>query len=136
MINFSFNYKAWFCLFIGILIISIGVMINEIKFGLFIIFPYFIGSGIFAFLGVILIFLSMIFFFFHSSSHYKYNFQNYNEKSVDNIDKEKQKIKAGGVILIGPLPIIFGTNWKITAILGIIAILLSLTFLLLLPNYL
>ncbi|MFP3080758.1 MAG: DUF131 domain-containing protein [Acidilobus sp.] len=33
-----------------------------------------------------------------------------------------QKVQAGGVIMIGPIPIIFGTSWKMTIIAIVLAI--------------
>ncbi|RLF92053.1 hypothetical protein DRN50_09415 [Thermococci archaeon] len=42
--------------------------------------------------------------------------------------EKKTSFKGGGVILIGPIPIVFGSNWKIVVFLMIIAILLMILF--------
>jgi uncharacterized protein (TIGR00304 family) len=36
--------------------------------------------------------------------------------------KPTSSFKAGGLLFIGPIPIIFGSNWKITLILVVVAI--------------
>jgi uncharacterized protein (TIGR00304 family) len=51
----------------------------------------------------------------------------------ETISREKTSVKGGGVVLIGPIPIVFGSNWKIALVLMIIAIILIIaTFLVLL----
>jgi uncharacterized protein (TIGR00304 family) len=44
----------------------------------------------------------------------------------DYIPKKKTSLKGGGVVLIGPIPIVFGSSWKIALILMIVAIILIL----------
>jgi len=41
--------------------------------------------------------------------------------------KRKKSVKGGGVVLIGPIPIVFGTSWKIAVLLMIVAIILIIT---------
>ncbi|MFP3286191.1 MAG: DUF131 domain-containing protein [Acidilobus sp.] len=36
----------------------------------------------------------------------------------------QQKVEAGGVIMIGPIPIIFGTSWRMAIIAIVLAIVL------------
>lgn len=62
------------------------------------------------FLGVIIIFLAIIVFIF---------------KSI----KGKVETKGGGIIFIGPIPIIFGTDIHITKWLIIIALIITLILL-------
>ncbi len=62
------------------------------------------------FLGVMIIFLTMIIFMF---------------KSI----KGKVETKGGGIIFIGPIPIIFGTDIRITKWLMIIALIITLILL-------
>lgn len=42
-------------------------------------------------------------------------------------EKEHDKIEAGGVLIVGPIPIIIGTNLKIAKTLIILAIILFIT---------
>jgi len=62
------------------------------------------------FLGVMIIFLAIIIFMF---------------KSI----KGKVETKGGGIIFIGPIPIIFGTDIRITKWLIIIALMITLILL-------
>ncbi|MHA1834509.1 MAG: TIGR00304 family membrane protein [Candidatus Baldrarchaeia archaeon] len=62
------------------------------------------------FLGVMIIFLAIIIFMF---------------KSI----KGKVETKGGGIIFIGPIPIIFGTDIRITKWLIIIALIITLILL-------
>jgi len=45
---------------------------------------------------------------------------------------KKTSIKTGGVVFIGPIPIVFGSNWKIAAILMFLAIIMMVVFIFLL----
>ncbi len=52
-------------------------------------------------------------------------------KSEDNIssaEKKKERIKGGGVVMIGPLPVVFGTDKKYAIIAMILAIVLMLLY--------
>jgi uncharacterized protein (TIGR00304 family) len=51
--------------------------------------------------------------------------------STCGLKKENAKVEGGGVVLIGPIPIVFGTSskWAVVAlILAIVLMLLSLSF--------
>ena len=115
--------------FIGIAFLIIGFLSGEIEAGLFLIFPIFIGSGPFAFIGFVCIFLSIIstFLFFPN----RINNVNYTDLEINDTIKEgKNSIKAGGIAFIGPIPIVLASNWKIAIFLLIIsAIFLLMIFL-------
>ncbi|RLF25962.1 MAG: hypothetical protein DRN01_05850, partial [Thermoplasmata archaeon] len=53
------------------------------------------------------------------------------EETVYEKPEKKRFFEGGGVILIGPIPIVFGSNWKIAIALMFIAIIFILTMLLL-----
>ncbi|MCS7093842.1 MAG: DUF131 domain-containing protein [Candidatus Aenigmarchaeota archaeon] len=44
------------------------------------------------------------------------------------VGKQKTKIEGGGVVLIGPIPIVFGTSYQIVIILLILTLTLLLIF--------
>jgi len=91
----------------GIFILLLAIIFGEAKAGIFIIFPFFLGSGFLSFLGIFLIFLSFLTFIF--SFHSKFEGETKIEK------------KGGGILFIGPIPIIFSSNMSFIKILGIIA---------------
>lgn len=105
----------------------IGFLEGDIQGGIFFIFPFVIGSSIFLLIGILLIFLAVIFYIFGFA---RFDLQD-GEHSVprDEIFEKKSRIKGGGVILIGPIPIVFGSSWKVSLfmmILGIIIIIVLL----------
>ena len=48
----------------------------------------------------------------------------------DSSEEKNKKVKGGGIVLIGPIPIVFGTSWKIMLILMILAIVIIFLLLL------
>lgn len=102
----------------GIICIIAGIVMGEGKAGIFIIFPFIYGEGILMFIGIILIFLSLFLFIFLTphviskeySKHVGYEMQT--------------KRHAGGLILIGPIPIVISSNWKIALILLALALII------------
>jgi len=118
----KFHFFSLFCLFAGIVFFFLGFLSGDVKTGFFIIFPFLSGSGINAFLGFVLIIIAIFLFML--------GFSNYNEIDEFQTDKfqdrtnKKSSLKAGGVVLIGPIPIVFASNYKIAIVLMIIAIIL------------
>jgi uncharacterized protein (TIGR00304 family) len=92
-----------------------GVFSGDVQTGIFVVFPFIAGSGIHAFLGMVFLFISILFFIFGFGEKY--------EKD-EIVSKKKMSVKGGGVVLVGPIPIVFGSNWKIALILMIAAIIL------------
>ena len=45
--------------------------------------------------------------------------------------EKRRKSRAGGVVVVGPIPIIFGTDWKAILIAAVAAMLLIVAYLLL-----
>jgi uncharacterized protein (TIGR00304 family) len=114
-----------FVLFIaGIICFALGVINGEAEVGFFLIFPFIVGSGILSFLGVMFLFFGVLLFI---GGFYQLNKDDYpyREDSISH-ESSKTKVRGGGVVLIGPIPIVFGTSWKMTVIVLILAILVLL----------
>lgn len=115
------NYQklAVLLFILGIILIAISFLKNEGNVGIFLIFPVFWGTGFFAFLGVLLIFIAFFLFFF--------GFVNLKYEDFEREEKKTEtKTNYGGVVLVGPIPIIFGKDVRLTIILVILAIVLIL----------
>ena len=88
----------------GLITIVHGVNNVTMQVGFFLIFPIIFGSSLYAFFGFVLIVISLFLFTF--------DFYNKDIVSIHNqINKEgyitkNNKIHKGGVILIGPIPIL------------------------------
>lgn len=104
-----------FLLFIfGTVLIILSFLEGKARAGIFIIFPFIFATGILAFIGILLIFLSIFLSIF--SFHRKY------EIEAKNVEIEK---KHGGVIFIGPIPIIFSSDGKMAFYMLIVAIFIA-----------
>ena len=99
----------------GIFFIMASILMGEAKAGLFFVFPFIYGTGFFMLIGVLLIFISMILFIFSFPSQGDLEYEGMEHKIEE---------KKGGLILIGPIPIIVSNDKKLT----LIFILLSLIF--------
>ena len=109
------------CLIIGIIFFALGVLYGDVKAGFIVVIPFLAGSGVYAFLGFIFVFIAVLLFMFSYTGSGKYDNLDIDEEHQPT---KKTSIKGGGVVLIGPIPIIFGSNWKITVLLIILAIIL------------
>lgn len=131
----------------AILMLALGIMRGEGGAGVIVIFPFFYGTGILSFVAVLLLLGAMFLFFYHfalKSSEIPYEVL---KSSADNLEstkmneiemkdiKRERKVSGGGVILVGPIPIIFGTSPRIAknlTIFAIVLMLLAIIFILLL----
>jgi len=101
----------------GIAFIFASFLIGEARAGLFIIFPFIYGTGIFMFIGIILILIAMLVFAFSFPSEFIHE------------GEYEIKEKKGGIILIGPIPIIITGDRKLALLLVIISIIFISFFL-------
>ena len=110
------------CFFLGIVFFALGFFTGDVEGGIIVIFPFIAGTGIYAFLGFIFFFIASLIYLFRFKTHIGESdkFQDdYNDKP-----SKKTSVKGGGVVLIGPIPIVFGSNWKIALLLMILAIMI------------
>ena len=120
----KFHFLSLFCLMAGIVFFGLGFLSGDVETGVFVVFPFLAGSGIYAFFGFIFIFIAFLLFMFGFTSHFGSDEfpTNYGEYQP----RKKTSLKGGGVVLIGPIPIVFGSNWKIAIVLMIMAIIVIL----------
>jgi uncharacterized protein (TIGR00304 family) len=124
----------------GIVLFTLGIVSGEVETGFVVIFPFLIGTGIYALVGFLLFFIAMLLFMFGFMEGAMEKTESMNKtlepikaKPTDLKEEKRTWIKGGGVILIGPIPIVFGSNWKIALILLLLAVVIML-FLLLILN--
>ncbi len=118
-----------------------GLVYRQLGFAIFLFIPVIYGSGLYAFMAVLFIFLSFVFFFILSS--YRYVIPPANDRydtlggSLSSYPGDVQHPeeqshggkKFGGVVFIGPIPIIFGSDRKITGYMIIIAVIMAVLIL-------
>ena len=122
----KFHILSLFCFILGFIFFSFGFLQGDVEGGVFIVFPFIGGSGIYAFLGVISFFMAIIMFMFGFTSSLRPDRLDY--EFEDRPSQKKTSIKGGGVVLIGPIPIVFGSNWKTALVMMIIALILIFLF--------
>ena len=118
----KFQILSLFCFILGFIFFSLGFLQGDVEAGVLIVFPIIGGSSICAFLGVISFFMAIILFMFGFISSLKSEELDYDYE--ERPPEKKASVKGGGVVLIGPIPIVFGSNWKISFVMLIIAIIL------------
>ena len=117
---------------IGLVFIILGVISGEVEAGFILIFPFLKGSGIYAVIGIILIFGAFVSYIFGVIRANNIDF--ITPKDNEQPGFKEKSIKGGGVILIGPIPIVFGSNWKIAVLLMALAIVIMIIFFVMIYN--
>lgn len=115
-------------LIFAVFFLILSVKEGEGKGGVVVIFPFFYGTGIFALFGVLCLMFGIVLFtisFFESSLKIEESDLKNEEYPFERITKTDKKIKGGGLILIGPIPIIFGSDTKTTVIVVIVALIIT-----------
>lgn len=111
----------------GLALIGYSVASGEGSAGVVLFIPVFYGSGLFAFLGVLCIMAAILLAFFGFATQMgTENFEDTQEpqRSQPTGSRPKKSIRGGGVVLIGPIPIIFGSDTKTALVLVVLAIVL------------
>jgi len=98
-----------------------------LKIGFVVLFPFAVGSRIYVFLGFAYIFIATILLMFGFASKFSSDELSIQNEDINQTNK-KTSVKGGGVILIGPIPIVFGTNWKIILTLMILTLIVITIF--------
>ena len=130
--NYRFFYVVFFV--VGMFFLVLGFINDEVEVGFFLIFPFLIGKGVFAVSGVFFIFLAVLFFMLNLATGSTKIFLDEEKTHVfdsfsGGVEKKKNSsFKAGGVVLIGPIPIVFGSNWKIALILMLTALFIMVSW--------
>jgi len=119
----KYSKASVLCLILSIVFFAVGVLTGEAEVGIFFIFPFLKGSGIYALLGFIFIFIAVLLFMFGFGRTTTESEDLPFEENKYGVQK-KTSVKGGGVVLVGPIPIIFGSNWKIAVFMMILAIII------------
>jgi len=117
----------------GILMIVFSIMRGEGSAGFALFVPFFYGTGPFAMLGVLLIFLGIV-ALFTSFVRGAMNAMPDEEGEVEAERPEKAgpSVRGGAVIMIGPIPIVFGSDRAAARNLMILALVIMFVALLVL----
>ena len=111
---------------LGLFFLGYGIIIGEVTIGLAVFIPFIMSNGLFGFLGIICLILSMLSLFFIipmiSQNQIYQTFQT--NHTIERAESSSKKSKIGGVIFLGPIPIVFGSNKKITRSMILVSIII------------
>lgn len=171
-----YHLLAMVCFISGFTALAYSVYLGEGKVYWLVIFPVIEGTGLFSFLGILLVFLGFILLMvaFVSGSYEWVGFGDFNWDDFEPDDeyysrrhirpkktakkgkgklkssasrpssqyddqmrgyppydqsRPRRSIKSGGVIFIGPIPIIWGSDKRIGYIMAVVAVILVIIFL-------
>ena len=113
----------------GILFVY-GFLLGEFSGGFILIFPFLQGTGAYSTGAVLLLIIGFLMLTIGSIAEISQNQDYYIDEQGKTIEI-KSKIKGGGVILIGPIPIVFGSNKKIALSLLMISLIIIIIMLIL-----
>ena len=105
----------------GIFLVIFSVIEGEANIALLFIVPIIYGAGVYLAIGILLIFLSFIMFFLflgHTGIERR--------KTKKGRTKTQKDSSYGGVIFIGPIPIIFGKDKSIAKTMMYLGLLIAL----------
>ncbi len=109
---------------LGIVLIIMGGLEGELRVGFFLVFPFIVGSGLYVVVGFLLMLCSLFLFVLGSPTRPSLN--ETGSASPEEHREQKRRVEGGGVVLVGPIPIIIGSSWKITLTLILATIILVL----------
>jgi uncharacterized protein (TIGR00304 family) len=112
----------------GIVLLGYSVASGEGTAGVVVFIPVFYGSGLFAFLGVLCIMAGLFLGFFGIAKGLgearEFEDTRESQSPQPTRPRTQKSIKGGGVVLIGPIPVIFGSDAKTAIVLVVLAIIL------------
>jgi uncharacterized protein (TIGR00304 family) len=129
-----YHLFAIILLICGIISLGYSIASGEGSAGVVVFIPVFFGSGLFSFIGVLCI-MAAIFLGFFGYAKGTFEDEGFEEPQRQRTSspspsdqrprpQPRKSIKGGGVVLIGPIPVVFGSDAKTAMILMVLAIIL------------
>jgi uncharacterized protein (TIGR00304 family) len=119
---------AWSVIALAVILIVVALIVGELKAALFLVFPVLYGVGLLAAAGILLLFVGVILLFASAVP----STDRSQEKPVIPTEPTdasqpsvERRTRFGGVVLVGPIPIVFGSDRR-TAFWAMVAMALIL----------
>jgi uncharacterized protein (TIGR00304 family) len=119
------KWLALACVAGGIALLGYSASKGATEAGLFLVFPVVFGSGIEAFAGTLLIIAGIILGMMHMAAAYP-AVGGETVPASGPSEGSPPTVKAGGFLLLGPFPVVFGSDKKVTTAMLVLAIVLTL----------
>ena len=111
----------------GLALVATAVATGEADVSLFIVFPVFSGSSLVFLLGILLIILSFIVGFVLMATDIERSEERTGAASdAMSSGEPRSRTEYGGVVLIGPIPIAFGSNKRVALIMLVVGVILAI----------
>lgn len=102
---------------LGACLVALDVARGSAQAGIIVIMPYVVGGGLYSLGGIMLIIAGMFVVFFGHGGGYEWAAQKGppapqegEPRPGENETQKPRKARYGGVVLVGPIPIIFGSD--------------------------
>jgi uncharacterized protein (TIGR00304 family) len=113
------KWPAVLLICLGLALIAASVLTGEAKVGIVVIIPVIYGGGVLLLGGVLCVMAGIMLFFFSSSQG---SAEDDAGTGQEGHGENRTERRGGGVLLIGPVPIIFGTDKGMALVAAAIAI--------------
>jgi uncharacterized protein (TIGR00304 family) len=100
---------AWLVIALSMALIALALILGQLKAALFIVFPVLYGVGLLAAAAILLLFVGILLLFASAVPGAETAPENERTGALP-AAVEQKKSKFGGVVLIGPIPIVFGSD--------------------------
>jgi uncharacterized protein (TIGR00304 family) len=135
-----FHLLGFLFLFISIIIISLGIIQGDISFGVIVFIPFVIGQGSISVVGFLALVMSFLLFslaFFKDNIvFHRDNDNGYHRENLRGSSEKESKLNVSGIILVGPIPFVFGSTRRMVVSLFILSLLFIILFWLIIPMFL
>ena len=115
-------------LVLGMISIAAGILTGEGQVGIFIIFPYVAGTGWLILVGVLLVFTGVFLYLMSVPLLVPLS-----DKVGKRYRKKTMTSRAGGMVLIGPIPIVVSSDARLAVLLLVVGISLAISIYLFIP---
>ncbi|MCU0853110.1 MAG: DUF131 domain-containing protein [Thermoplasmata archaeon] len=112
----------------GVALIAAAVATGEADVSLVVIFPVFSGSGWMFISGVLLMIAGFVAFFLAMFSAAAYGVPDMEPRTEAGSPGRRTETRYGGVVLIGPVPIAFGSDRKTAMTMLVIGVVMAAVF--------
>lgn len=112
----------------GVALIALAVATGEADVSLVVIFPVFSGSSLMFVTGVLLMIAGFVAFFFGMFGAFARGVPDTESKNAEGEPRGRIERRYGGVVLIGPVPIAFGSDRRTATIMLVIGVVLAAVF--------
>ena len=116
-----YHFLSVLCFIVFTFLVVYGYIEGQLSFGLAVFIPFVIGEGLYPLIGFFFLFASIIFYIQGLAQNFSKDLKR-SDAQPDHPSSIQFSVETGGLVFIGPIPIVFGSNWKVTVIMLLVAL--------------